>query len=281
LLERAEAASFIGTLQASYTDFPYINNQWRIRTEEDALLGVSLTGIADRTISNEWVRIAAQQVVDTNARYADLIGINRAARTNVVKPEGSSSCVLGTSSGMHSREGKFYIRRIQISNNDVLLKYLLTVVPNLIEPANGVPDTSVISIPQMAPTTALIKSNESAIDIFNRAIEYNLNWIKPGHRRGANMHNVSCTIDVADTEWALLKKSMWENRNLYAGVSMYPKNDSKYDQAPFEICTEEDYTKLLGQVRSIDLNNVPLDLDEVQRESIACGGGGGCEIVSL
>lgn len=280
LIERARAAAFIGTLQASYTDFPYINNQWRVRTEEDALLGVSLTGIADRAISSEWMRAAAEHVVETNIKFAGRMGINPAARTNVLKPEGSSSCVLGTSSGMHSREGEFYIRRIQANNNDILLKYLLNVIPDLIEPAKGVMNTSVISIPQRSPKTALLKSSESAIDVFNRAIEYNLNWIKPGHRRGPNMHNVSCTIDVAADEWSSLKKVMWEKRNLYAGISMYPKDDSKYEQAPFEKCTEAQYETMLSQVQSIDLTQVPLDMNEVARESIACGGGA-CEVVTL
>lgn len=281
LIEAAVYASFIGTLQASYTDFPFLRDCWRKNTEEDALLGVSFTGIGDAgdRFSNEDLQHAAYEVVSVNKKYAAILGINIAARTTMLKPEGSSSCVLKTSSGIGPRKGKHYIRRVQINNTDPLLQYLNGIIPELIEPAYGVNDTSVISIPESAPDDALLEASDDAFSLFSRIMKYNKYWIAPGHNRGSNRHNVSATLSVKPEEWQPLGEMMWDNIDNFSSIAMFPHDNGIYKQAPFELCTEEHFNKLSQYVKDIDLSNVPLD-SNIRQESIACAGNA-CEVVSL
>jgi ribonucleoside-triphosphate reductase (thioredoxin) len=282
-LSRIYSASFLGTLQAAYTDFPYISQKWTEMTEREALLGVSFTGIADsgNVITNEWLNEGAELVLSVNEKYAKKLGINLAARTTCVKPEGTSSCVLGSSSGIHSRKSKYYLRRVQINKDDALYLYLLTVIPDLIEDAVGVPNTAVITIPQESPNGAILEDNETALDLFNRAINYNKNWVAMGHRSGANRHNVSCTISVKKDEWDDLAAAMWKEREHYYGMSLYPKDEAVYKQPPFEPCSEEVYNKYNKLVKALDLTKVKeFENNTNALENLACGGGA-CEITYL
>lgn len=282
-LNRVYSATLIGTLQASYTDFPYLSPNWKITTESEALLGVSFTGIADsgNQISSEWLEEAAQLVLDVNEKYARKIGINIAARTTALKPEGSSSCVLGSSSGIHGRKHKRYIRRIQINKDDLMYHYLKNLIPELVEDAIGVPNTAVISIPQESPEGAIIESEETALDLFERVIKYNKSWVTPGHRSGANKHNVSCTLSVKPEEWDDLCEAMWKQRNLYSGISLFPFDNGTYQQAPFEACTQEKYEEMSKLVKDINFKDIKeVDNNTSMIESIACAGGS-CEISFL
>lgn len=280
-MRRVYWAAYLGTIQAAYTDFPYLNSFWKKNTEDEALLGVSFTGITDMlgVVDPSWLREAAELVLNVNEQFSGLIGTNLAARATVVKPEGSSSCVLGSSSGIHSRKGRYYLRRIQLNNGDTLLEYLKTVMPELIEPAFGVPDTSVITIPQESPDSALLESGESAIDAFNRAMLYNNTWIKYGHRSGPNKHNVSCTLSLKPEEWAPIKELMWANRADYTGMSMYPYDNGSYVQAPFEVCSKEKFDELNKLIKPIDVRSISLDGNPIT-EMAACAGGS-CEITYL
>lgn len=280
-LIRVEAAALLGTLQASYTDFPYLRPEWKYNTDKEALIGVSFTGIADANgiVTDEWLREGAQLVLDTNAKYAKKIGINQAARTTVVKPEGSSSAVLGSASGIHDRHGPYYLRRIRISADDSLAKYLQSVVPGLIEEAKNEANTVVLTVPQESPTGANCRKDSTALDLLGRVMRYNRNWIKPGHRNGANRNNVSATISVREGEWEEVREYMWKNREHYTGIALLPFKDSNYVQSPFEDCTKEMYEELSKQVVDIDLRNVvEIDDNTTRAEMIACGGGVSCEI---
>jgi ribonucleoside-triphosphate reductase (thioredoxin) len=278
---RVYAATLIGTLQATYTDFHYLQEGWRKTTEEDALLGISFTGIADAAgvITPQLLQKGANLVLEVNDKYAKKLGINIAARTTTVKPEGSSSCVLGSSSGIHSRHSAYYIRRIRMSKNDAIGVYLSHAMPELVEDDIMAPNTVIISIPQKSPEGSLLRNSETALSLLNRALMYNQNWISPGHRTGDNQHNVSVTISVKDHEWDSLKLEMWKNRELYSGISLLPFDNSTYKQMPFEEISEDEFNKLQAFVKPIDLKEIREEEDNTDRMTQLACAGGACDIV--
>lgn len=279
-LRRARAAAFIGTLQASYTDFHFVRPAWQENSEADSLLGVSMTGIADSGdfLNAELLQEAAKLVMDTNETYAKKIGINMASRCTALKPEGTSSTVLGSSSGMHDRWSQHYIRRVRMSKDDSLAKYLKIEIPDLVEDDLSGPNTVVVSIPQESPEGAHLRSNSSALDLFERNLMLQKNWVRAGHRKGANYNNVSCTITVRDEEWDDLGKQLWKHRNSYTGISLIPSDMGSYKQAPFEEITKEAYDQMSAVVKAIDLRRVYEADDYTSRaETVACSGGV-CEI---
>lgn len=280
-LKRIHSATLLGTLQAAYTDFPYLRPIWKETTEREALLGVSFTGIADAwgVITPEWLEEGAKLVLELNEKYAKKIGINIAARTTTVKPEGTSSCILGSSSGIHDRHSQYYIRRIRMNKDDSLYRYLQTVVPELCEDDIMSPTGGVVSIPQESPAGALLREGTTAIQLLERAVIYNKYWVMPGHRSGHNRHNVSVTISVRENEWQELAEKMWEYKEFYSGISLLPYDGGTYKQAPFEECDKETFQKLSSYVKNIDLRNVMESQDNTERlEQLACVGGV-CQIV--
>jgi ribonucleotide reductase alpha subunit len=190
---RCKSASFISTLQASYTDFVYLRPIWKEHTDKDALIGVGITGIASNTIDNSWIKKGAKVVKDTNQEISTLIGINKAARCTVIKPSGTTSCVLGTSSGIHAWYNNYYIRRLRIGKNESLFTYLSIYHPEILEDdIFKSKEQSIISLPIKAPENALLR-NENVIDFLERVKLYNTDWVKAGHRSGANLNNGSVT----------------------------------------------------------------------------------------
>jgi ribonucleoside-diphosphate reductase alpha chain len=280
-LSRIYSASLLGTLQASYTDFPYLRDIWRQTTEAEALLGVSSTGIADAAnlITEDWLQEGAKLALDVNEKYAKKLGINPAARVTAIKPEGTSSTVLMSSSGIHDRHAPFYLRRIRMNKDDPLTMYLKHTIPELVEDDLFDAGGAVVTIPQESPNGALLRNNTSAIDLLNRAIKYNQNWVAPGHRSGKNMHNVSCTVSVKDHEWSALCDAMWQQKDLYTGISLLPYDGGTYQQAPFEECTKEVFDSLSLLVKNIDLREVKEEQDNTARMDAPACAGGLCEII--
>ena len=276
--ERAKAATFIGTLQASYTDFHYLRDVWRRNTERDALIGVSMTGIASGKVLKLDMKQAAKAVKEENKRVAELIGIKQAARTTCVKPAGTTSLTFGTSSGVHAWHNKYYIRRIRVGKNEAIHTYLKTHHPDLIEDEFFRPhDTAVIGVPQMAPYGAITR-HETAIDLLSRIKKVSEEWVSTGHRRGQNTHNVSATVSIKDKEWDSVGEWMWENRSCYNGLSVLPYDGGSYKQAPFEDCNREEYERLSDTLQKVDLSNVlETDDDTNLTGELACVGGL-CEI---
>lgn len=276
---RIYAASFLGTLQASYTDFPYLSEKWKTVTEREALIGCSFTGIADSTnLTPSQLQSAAKRVLDINEKYAKKLGINPAARTTAIKPEGTASCVLGSSSGIHARHDQYYLRRVRMNRDDELTKYLMRTCPELVEDDLFSKTGVVVTIPQESPDHAVLRNNESAIQLFDRVKLYYENWILPGHRTGENTHNVSCTINYKKEEVEELRQKLWDDRLSYAAVSLLPADDSVYQQAPFESCTKELFDKYDSMVKEIDLTKVmEIDDNTSRAEQLACSGGL-CEI---
>lgn len=279
LNDRSSAAAFLATLQASYTDFHYLRDIWRRTTEKDSLLGVSMTGIASKYNLTLDFTEAAEYVKSTNVDLANKLGINPAARTTAVKPAGTTSLVAGTSSGIHAWHNDFYIRRMRVNKNEAIYSYLAIYHPELIEDEYFSPDTTaVISVPQKAPEGSITRY-ESTLDLLERVKLISQKWIKPGHVKGQNTHNVSCTVSVKDDEWAIIGEWMWANREHYNGLSVLPYNGGTYKQTPFEDCTEEVYNKMVETLKDIDLTKVVEMQDNTDLSGeIACGGAEGCEI---
>jgi ribonucleoside-diphosphate reductase alpha chain len=272
---RVKAAAFIGTLQAGYTDFHYLRPIWQRTTEKEALIGVGITGVGSGKAQQYDMALAANIVKTENARIANLIGINKAARTTTIKPSGTSSLVLGTSSGIHAWHNDYYIRRMRIGKNESLYTHLLINHPELLEDEYFRPhDTAVISVPQKAPAGSILRT-ESALDLLSRVKWFYDNWVQPGHRTGQNTHNISATISVKDNEWEEVGNWMWENKNSYNGLSVLPFSDHSYIQAPFEDITEEKYNELIQHLTNIDLSQVVELIDNTNLNGeIACGADG-------
>ena len=278
LNDRVKAAAFIGTLQAGYTDFHYLREIWKDTTEKDALIGVSMTGISSNKVMNLDMGEAAKVVKSENARIAKVIGINKAARTTCVKPAGTTSLVLGTSSGIHAWHNDFYVRRLRVGKNEAIYSYLKINHPELVEDEFfRAHDTAVISVPQRAPEGSTVRT-ESAFDLLERIKRVSTEWVSPGHRNGSNTHNVSATVSLKDDEWDEAGKWMWDNRECYNGLSVLPYNGGTYVQAPFEDITEEKFNKMLETLHQVDLSGVvELDDNTDLKDQLACAGGS-CEI---
>lgn len=277
---RVRAGAFLATLQAGYTNFHYLRDIWRRNTEKDALVGVSMTGIASGSTFSLDLKQAAQSVIDENNRVAKLIGINPAARTTCVKPAGTTSLVLGSSSGIHAWHDQFYLRRIRVGKNEAIYKYLAQTNPDLLEDEYFKPNQqAVISVPVKAPANAIFRT-ESPIELLERVKKFSQEWVKPGHVDGHNSHNISATISVKPEEWEIVGKWMWDNREFYNGLSVLPYDGGTYKQAPFESITEDQYNEIIQKVGEIDLSQVVELADETDLGSeVACGGGGGqCEL---
>ena len=280
-LNRVYAATLIGTLQASYTSWPFLRPQWKATTELEALLGVSCTGIADAggIVTSSWLQEGAALAVEVNDKYAKKIGINSAARITTVKPEGSASCTVGSSSGIHARHSEYYLRRIRINRNDALALYLLKSIPELIEDDVTSAASVVVTIPQKSPKGAITREQETAKSLFDRNMFYQDNWIAGGHISGKNKHNVSVTISYRPEEVEELFELMWENRSRYTAISLLPYSDHTYVQAPFEECSEETYNRLNEMVQDVDFSQVIEFDDNTSRAEIVACAGGFCELV--
>ena len=275
---RAIAASFIATLQASYTDFHYLRDIWRKNTEKDALLGVSMTGIASESNLKLDFERASRLVKECNNDLATTLGINYAARTTAVKPAGTTSLVVGSSSGIHAWHNDYYIRRMRINKNEAIYQYLAIYHPELLEDEYFSPTTTaVISVPQKAPDGAITR-HESTIDALERVKLISKDWVKNGHVKGENTHNVSCTVSVRSNEWKIVGEWMWVNKDYYNGLSVLPYDGGTYKQTPFEDCTKEIYDKMMLTLKDVDLSKIiELQDDTVVGDSLACSGAG-CEI---
>jgi ribonucleoside-diphosphate reductase alpha chain len=277
---RASAASFIGTLQASYSDFHYLRDIWRKNTEKDALLGVSMTGIASKhNIQCLNYEEAARIVKETNNVISAALNINRAARTTAVKPAGTTSLVLGTSSGIHAWHNDYYIRRMRLGKNEAIYSYLAINHPELLEDEYFNPTLqAVISVPQKAPDGAITR-HESTLDLLERVKLISKDWVKQGHDKGNNTHNVSCTVSVRDDEWKIVGEWMWVNKEYYNGLSVLPYHGGTYKQTPFEDCTKEVYEQMMSTLHNVDLSKVIEVQDNTNFSDSAACGGGNCEVV--
>ena len=274
LNQAVKDAAFLGTIQAGYTDFHYLRPIWKETSEEDSLIGVSMTGIGSGAVLSLNLADAASVVKEENSRVAAIIGIKPAKRTTCIKPEGTASLVLGSSSGVHAWHGDYYIRRMRVGKTEALYGYMKENFPTLVEDCKYKPHLeAVMSFPQKAPQGSILRT-ESAFDTLERVKKFSTDWVRVGHVEGDNMHNVSCTISVKPDEWQRVGQWMWDNREVYTGISVLPYDGGTYVQAPFEDCTKEQYEEMMLLMKGIDLRNVIEEHDNTTlTENVACAGG--------
>jgi ribonucleoside-triphosphate reductase len=276
---RARAASFIATLQAGYTDFHYLRDIWKRTTEKDALIGVSMTGIASGKVLDLDMKSASSVVKKENRRVASILGIKPAARTTCVKPAGTTSLTLGTSSGVHAWHNEYYIRRMRVGKNEAIYSHLAIHHPDLVEDEFFRPhDTAVISVPQRAPTGSITRE-EGCMDLLERVKRISSEWVRSGHSRGQNTHNVSATISIKENEWDQVREWMWENRSSYNGLSVLPHSEHIYKQAPFEDCTKKQYEELVHTLQEVDITKVIEFEDNTNLSGELACAGGSCEVI--
>lgn len=275
--DRVKAAAFIGTLQASYTDFHYLRDIWRKTTEKEALLGIGMTGIASGKVLALDMAAAAEAATKENERVAKLVGVNKAARVTTVKPSGTTSCVLGCSSGIHAWHNEFYLRRMRLLKTETMYGYLKMFHPELLEDDAFNKNNGILVLPQRAPEGAITRK-ESALEQLERMKKVYLDWIQSGHRRGDNTHNVSITVSVRDGEWAEVTDWMWKNKDSYAAISLLPHSDHTYHQAPFEDIGEAEYKQRMDKLIDVDIDMIREDQDYTNLSGEAACVGGACVI---
>jgi len=296
LNDRVSVAAFFGTLQAGFTDFHYLRDIWRQTTQKDALLGIGMTGIGSGEILKYDLEIAANTAKVVNSMISEKIGTNEAARVTCIKPSGTTSCVLGTSSGIHAWHNDYYLRTIRFGKTEDIASYLAVNHPELCEDDVLRPnDTLCVRIPIKAPEGSIFRT-ETAIDTLERVKKFSTEWVKSGHVKGDNTHNVSATISIdkgrfyakeeeeqkglftMTFEWEEVGQWMWENREFYNGLSVLPYFGGNYTQAPFEDITKEEYETRISALQDLDLTKVMEIDDNVEFGQTAACAGGACSI---
>jgi ribonucleoside-diphosphate reductase alpha chain len=305
LNNRVSVAAFFGTLQAGFTDFHYLRPIWQKTTQKDALLGIGMTGIASGEVLKYNLQAAANVAKLTNSLVSEMTGINEAARITCIKPSGTTSLVLGTASGIHAWHAPYYLRTMRFGKNEDIASYLMVNHPELVEDDQLRPkDTICVRIPVKAPEGSIYRT-ETAIDTLERVKKFSQEWIKEGHLNGDNTHNVSATISIDKNrsytirkdgsfytnittfdsnfdrysdEWEVVGEWMWTNQEFYNGLSVLPYFGGNYVQAPFENITEEEYSKRIATLHSVDLTQVREMDDNVEFSQVAACAGGSCSI---
>jgi len=275
---RVKAATFLGTLQASYTDFHYLRNIWKTTTEKDALLGVSMTGLASNKVTHLDITGSVEIAKRENARVASILGINKASRLTCIKPSGTASCVLGTSSGIHAWHSPYYIRRIRVNGNEPIAQYLKNNNFSLLEDDKFNEGGYCITIPQKAPEGAITSKDENSLEFLERVKDASMRWVKPGHNNGQNTHNVSATVYINDGDWEAIGNWMWINRHFYNGLSCFPFDEKAYPQPPFEATDKKTYDTMMLSLSNLHLENIVEDSDNTDFGNNPACAGGACDI---
>ena len=278
LNDRVSVAAFFGTLQAGFTDFHYLRPIWQKTTQKDALLGIGMTGIGSGEILKYDLELAANTAKVVNSMISERLGTNEAARITCIKPSGTTSLVLGTASGIHAWHAPYYLRTMRFGKNEDVAAYLMVNHPELCEDDVLRPhDTVCVRIPVKAPEGSIFRT-ETPIETLERVKKFSTEWIKPGHIDGYNTHNVSATVSIKQDEWIAVGEWMWQNRDVYNGLSVLPFWEHTYKQAPFEDITEEEYNKRIGAINALDLTKVTELDDSVDFGQVSACSGSQCEI---
>lgn len=286
LREKVKLATILGTFQSTLTYFPYLRKVWQKNTEEERLLGVSLTGIMDNELTNgTWasdtkylenlLKELKEHAVAVNATLADAIGIQQSTAITCVKPSGTVSQLVNSASGIHARHNSYYIRRVRGDIKDPLTKFLIEAgVPN--EPDVMKPNNTVVfSFPQKAPQGAVLRNDKSAIEQLELWKIYQLHWCE---------HKPSVTVSVKEHEWPEVGGWVYKNFDLISGVSFLPHSDHTYRQAPYEDINEEQYEELKArmpkEIRWEDLSFYEQEDNTSGMQTLACSSDG-CEVVDI
>lgn len=284
LLEKVELATILGTFQSTLTNFPYLRKVWQKNTEEERLLGVSLTGIMDNPLTyggyssknlRELLETLKQRTVEVNARLSDDIGINASTSITCVKPSGTVSQLVDSASGIHARHSEFYIRSVRGDNKDPLTQFLKdSGIPN--EPDVMKPDqTTVFYFPIKSPEGAVTRNDMTALEQLELWKIYQLHWCE---------HKPSVTVTVQEKEWPEVGSWVYNNFDIISGVSFLPHSDHTYRQAPYEQCDEKKYQEFIEKMPK-SINWTDLSFYEVEdttsgMQTLACSSDG-CEVVDI
>jgi len=284
-------AALIGTLQAGYTDFKYLSPVGQVITEREALLGVSICGILDRPdvlLNPEVLRNGAEVVKTVNALVAKALGIRAAARTTCVKPEGTASLLLGTSSGLHPHHSVRYFRRVQTNVYDPVYNHFKKANPHMCEESIYDPHkrTELITFPVEGPAFGIYREDLSALQHLDYIRIVQINWVQAGRRHEKYSpglhHNVSCTVTVRRDEWKDVANYIWDHRDTFTGIALLQDSgDKAYAQAPREsVTTPEDIEKWnLLNYTPVDYTELCEDEDITELKEVAACAGGKCELV--
>ena len=278
-------ATILGTIQSTYTNFPYLRKIWQKNTEEERLLGVSLTGVMDNALMSgrgdkaelkSVLTELREDVVTVNAEFAETLGIPASAATTCNKPSGTASQKVNSASGMHDRWGKFYIRRVRGSVNDPLVQFMkdkgFAWEPDVTAPEK----TVVFSFPVRGPDipNATYRNDRSAIEQLDTWLVYKQNWTE---------HNPSITVYVKDSEWLDVGAWVYKNFDDICGISFLPHTNHIYEQAPYSDITEEEYNELSAALPTHvdwkELARYEKEDTTTNSQELACTGAGGCEIL--
>jgi ribonucleoside-triphosphate reductase len=281
LLEKVEVATAFGTLQATLTNFRYLRSVWKKNCEEEALLGVSLTGLMDHPVLNgskgnkkleEWLTVMRERAVNVNKQWAESLGINPAAAITCVKPSGTVSQLALCASGIHPNYSRYYVRTVRQDNKDPMTDFLRAQgVPY--EPCVMKPDTTtVFSFPIEAPKTSIFRNDVGAIGQLEVWKQYQLHWCE---------HKPSITVYYKEDEFFAVCQWIWDNWDIMSGISLLPYDNGTYRQAPYQELTEQEYKSLSSKMPEIDWASLPAfergDTTTGSQE-LACTGGV-CEVV--
>ena len=274
LTKKVELATILGTIQSTLTNFKFLSSEWKANTDEERLLGVSLTGIMDAKITSNPDPKLLERLRDharrTNHKYADQLDIPRSASITCVKPSGTVSQLVDSASGIHARHNDYYIRTIRMDKKDPITTFL-TEQGVQVEDEQYRPDsTAVFSFPMKAPKGAILRNDKTALEQLELWLVYQRHWCE---------HKPSVTISVKDNEWVAVGAWVWEHFSEISGVSFLPHSDHTYVQAPYQDCTKKEYEDLLKKTpKTIDWSKfIELDDNTVGAQTLACTGGS-CEI---
>ena len=274
LTKKVELATILGTIQSTLTNFKFLSSEWKANTDEERLLGVSLTGIMDAKITStpdpkllERLRDHARR---TNHKYADLLNIPRSTSITCVKPSGTVSQLVDSASGIHARHNDYYIRTIRMDKKDPIYHFLKDKGIKVEDEQFRPDSTAVFSFPMKAPKGAILRNDKTALEQLELWLIYQRHWCE---------HKPSVTISVKDNEWVAVGAWVWKHFNEISGVSFLPHSDHTYVQAPYQDCTKKEYEDLLKKTpKTIDWKEfVELDDNTVGAQTLACTGGS-CEI---
>jgi ribonucleoside-triphosphate reductase (thioredoxin) len=282
LKEKVRLATVLGTIQSTYTKFPYLRKIWTTNTEEERLLGVSLTGIMDNpllTSKNAGLEATLKELqnvaIKTNADWAERLGIPVSAAITCVKPSGTVSQLVDSASGIHARHSEYYIRTVRGDNKDPLTQFMKDQgIPN--EPCVMKPEqTTVFSFPQKSPPNAVTRNDMTAVEQLETWLVYQRYWCE---------HKPSVTISVRDNEWVEVGAFVYKHFDEMSGVSFLPHSDHTYQQAPYQDCTKQEYEEMLSFMpTNIDwskLSEYESEDNTSGMQTLACSGDS-CEIVDL
>ena len=274
LTKKIELATILGTIQSTLTNFQFLSSEWVKNTEEERLLGVSLTGIMDAKITSnpdpkmlERLRDVARK---TNEKYAKLLEIPVSASITCVKPSGTVSQLVDSASGIHARHNDYYIRRIRMDKKDPIYDYMKEQGVQVEDEAFRPDSTAVFSFPMKAPKNAILRNDWTAIEQLENWLVYQRHWCE---------HKPSVTISVKDEEWVEVGAWVWKYFDEISGVSFLPHSDHTYQQAPYEDCTKEQYEELLTKTpKTIAWESfIEVDDNTTGQQQLACVAGV-CEI---